>query len=516
MRASDFITEQPVPPKKPGTIAVANMPVANKNISMKDQQMQKFKQQMQKDGGYQYTSQATRDTIAKSDKRVQDALRKQARVDAIGGAGASTIQRVKPVTFDPKNSKSTLPIAMDDVNEQPTVVKDPSGRIRSVQTPKIQGIQAKQTFRPDATPGYQQATYKTGSGASIDVKGSPETGFTKTVGGNVAGFNVQNKQRYDGSQQRKISYTLGNDQKISATQNIARPGAKPKTSMTYKKGGVTQKLTQSQFEDVQNAIREHVKMGVPFTECMFRAGSSAFTEFYRQVREVAHKLNLDWQDQELLNTDIGECIIVDGEVVPLDVPMEVTDELDEAKTVDGYELFHNSFSNAMQHAYAMAKKIYGVEIDPEEIDNKVATGPRKPSLGKTNRYRLKGKGGVMQIQVYNSDEKIKPYELNMYKESFGELDEAEYQGRKVKLNSPKRGGPKKFYVYVMNKKTGRVKRITWGDTSGLKIKAGNPGAVRSFVARHKCKQANDKMTARYWMCRTPRYKALGVKGGQWW
>ena len=94
--------------------------------------------------------------------------------------------------------------------------------------------------------------------------------------------------------------------------------------------------------------------------------------------------------------------------------------------------------------------------------------------------------------------------------------EAEYRGRKVKLNKPKRGGKKKFYVYVKNPKTGRVKKISWGDTTGLSVKAKNKGAVKSFVARHKCKQANDKMTARYWSCRTPRYKALGVKGGQWW
>ena len=96
------------------------------------------------------------------------------------------------------------------------------------------------------------------------------------------------------------------------------------------------------------------------------------------------------------------------------------------------------------------------------------------------------------------------------------VTEAEYQGREVKLNSPKRGGSKKFYVYVKNPKTGRVKKISWGDTTGLSVKAKDRGAVRSFVARHKCKQANDKMTARYWSCRTPRYKALGVKGGQWW
>jgi hypothetical protein len=96
-----------------------------------------------------------------------------------------------------------------------------------------------------------------------------------------------------------------------------------------------------------------------------------------------------------------------------------------------------------------------------------------------------------------------------------DINEAEYQGRKVKLNSPKRGGPKKFYVYTKNKK-GNVIKVSWGDTTGLSVKAKDRGAVKSFVARHKCKTANDKTTARYWSCRTPRYKALGVKGGQWW
>ena len=100
-------------------------------------------------------------------------------------------------------------------------------------------------------------------------------------------------------------------------------------------------------------------------------------------------------------------------------------------------------------------------------------------------------------------------------DSENKLEEAEYRGKKVKLNSPKRGGSKKYYVYTKNKK-GNVVKVSWGDTTGLKTKANNPGAVKSFVARHDCKNKNDKTKAGYWACRTPRYKQLGVKGGQWW
>ena len=93
-------------------------------------------------------------------------------------------------------------------------------------------------------------------------------------------------------------------------------------------------------------------------------------------------------------------------------------ELDEAPK---YELYHKDFSTAMQYAYKMAKKLHGITVDPKEIDDKVASGPRKPSEGKTNSYRLEGDKGAIQVQVYNKGGS-KPYELNFYKEDV-DLDE---------------------------------------------------------------------------------------------
>ena len=82
------------------------------------------------------------------------------------------------------------------------------------------------------------------------------------------------------------------------------------------------------------------------------------------------------------------------------------------KEAPDYDLYHKTFSSAMQHAYAHAKK-KGFTVDPEEIDNKVATGPKKPSAGKTNRYILgTDKKKKVHIQVANLDNK--KYELNMY------------------------------------------------------------------------------------------------------
>ena len=94
------------------------------------------------------------------------------------------------------------------------------------------------------------------------------------------------------------------------------------------------------------------------------------------------------------------------------------------------------------------------------------------------------------------------------------VNEAEYNGKDVELNKPKRGGSKKYYVYVKNPKTGRVKKISFGDVTGLKTKSGNKKRAKSFAARHNCEKKNDKMKAGYWACRLPRYGL--VKGGQWW
>ena len=99
--------------------------------------------------------------------------------------------------------------------------------------------------------------------------------------------------------------------------------------------------------------------------------------------------------------------------------------------------------------------------------------------------------------------------LDIPMEYVEELNEAEYKGKEVKLNYPMRGGTKKYYVYVRNPKTGKVKKIAFGDVhGGLTAKVSNPEARRSFAARHKCKDKKDKTKAGYWACRINRYGHL--------
>ncbi len=87
----------------------------------------------------------------------------------------------------------------------------------------------------------------------------------------------------------------------------------------------------------------------------------------------------------------------------------------------------------------------------------------------------------------------------------GDLFEAEYQGRKVKLNKPMRGDVKKFKVYV--KDGDKVKKVNFGHggTSAkrptMRIRKSNPKARKSFRARHNCDNPGPKTKARYWSCR---------------
>ena len=82
-------------------------------------------------------------------------------------------------------------------------------------------------------------------------------------------------------------------------------------------------------------------------------------------------------------------------------------------------------------------------------------------------------------------------------------------------NSGKKGG--QFKVFVRNKKTGKVIKVTFGSRE-MRSRLGDPAARKSFVARHKCKQTKDRTSARYWSCRLGRYPHLtgAKKRYTWW
>jgi hypothetical protein len=103
-----------------------------------------------------------------------------------------------------------------------------------------------------------------------------------------------------------------------------------------------------------------------------------------------------------------------------------------------------------------------------------------------------------EITLENSQDFHEEFGFLGYVEEQG-VFEAEYQGRKVKLNKPMAGDVKKFKVYVKNDK-GNVVKVNFGQ-KGVKIKKNNPARRKSFRARHNCDNPGPKHKARYWSCR---------------
>lgn len=155
---------------------------------------------------------------------------------------------------------------------------------------------------------------------------------------------------------------------------------------------------------LDRAVRYHIENQLPIYENVFRAGTPMHFKLLEMIRELYHEgvyIPLDEDEEQILQTDIGEFELFEDQWVPLDYPLVE-------------------------------------EKEPE-------------------------------------------------------------------LNKPKRGGDKKFYVYVRDPGSGNIKKVEWGDTSGLKVKISDPAARKSFAARHNCADKKDKTTPGYWACRTPRY-----------
>lgn len=82
-----------------------------------------------------------------------------------------------------------------------------------------------------------------------------------------------------------------------------------------------------------------------------------------------------------------------------------------------YKIDHKTYTSAVEEALLVADKA-GYEVDMDDYFNQIATGPRKPSEGKTNTFKIGlEKGGKeqkkrLQIQIYGKGKH--GYELNCY------------------------------------------------------------------------------------------------------
>lgn len=167
--------------------------------------------------------------------------------------------------------------------------------------------------------------------------------------------------------------------------------------------------------------------------------------------------------------------------------------------IEGRQLINNVYRPLSENYFALfreARELYNkgllsvVEEDAELLESNIG------EIGKYNGFNVPLDYPISLEEIINEVEKKNP-----------------------PIGKPKRGGSKKFYVYVKNPKTGKIKKVSFGDTTGLRAKLNNPKARQAFSKRHNCPQKKDRTKASYWSCRLPRYaKLLGFKtsfSGYW-
>jgi len=196
----------------------------------------------------------------------------------------------------------------------------------------------------------------------------------------------------------------------------------------------------------------------------------------------------------------------------------------------GAPLLNESLQHKMPISEAMR---YHLDNNIQIHDNIFRPGS-KSHIELLNETRLLWVKGIIKLQdadkrlFENTDlgrfglyeGEIVPLDLPMMEiETLTEV-ELEEEKKQPALGKPKRGGSKKFYVYVKDPKTKRIKKVSFGMAGGgLRAKLNNSKARSAFSKRHNCPQKKDRTKASYWSCRLPRYpRLLGFKttfSGYW-
>ena len=157
---------------------------------------------------------------------------------------------------------------------------------------------------------------------------------------------------------------------------------------------------------------------------------------------------------------------------------------------------------------SMVKTALNMGATPEEVAQSLSPKTDLSKAATSNQIAQQRADDPFLQTNYSAEGLEETYDGDDFYEAYGdlwfneddELDEAEYQGRKVKLGKPMRGDVKKFKVYVKDPKTGNTKKVNFGDPD-MKIKKSNPARRRSFRARHNCDNPGPRTKARYWSCR---------------
>ena len=229
---------------------------------------------------------------------------------------------------------------------------------------------------------------------------------------------------------------------------------------------------------VSENLQYHINRNIPLMESEFRIGSEAHLSLIKEARRLYSRgvLDLCEEDEGIMETHLGEFDLYEDTLVPLDLPM-INEDATENLKIDLLKQIRDILGKIEKDGEDREEDLERLDVSIDSLASDI-TGQSAVDQELTQRY-------------------------------LGRLAEAKKKKKKKDppIGKPKRGGPKAYYVYVRDPKTKRIKKVTFG-SGGLKAKIRNPKARKVFAARHRCKTANDRTTARYWSCRLPRYASM--------
>ena len=225
------------------------------------------------------------------------------------------------------------------------------------------------------------------------------------------------------------------------------------------------KKVKTVVDKVKLLAQDNVNEGNAFTGALFKARKEGLTEFeFNGKKYPVHKLEEEEKEETLAES----------------------------------KLTKNSLKQIIKEEYHNVKTFmeekYGFTPELGKVYSNLAA---KPFLKEEEEE-------VIEEYDVENYEDLKEF-VQFMAEYKSDINEAEYQGRKVKLGKIMQGDAKKFKVYVKNDK-GNVVKVNFGqggDAKGgtMRIRKDNPEARASFRARHNCDTPGPRWKARYWSCR---------------
>jgi len=289
---------------------------------------------------------------------------------------------------------------------------------------------------------------------------------------------------------------------------------------------------------LSEGLQYHIDKQIPLFETVYRIGSNKHLALIKEARKMYSRnvIDLCEEDEALIKTHLGEFGVYEGESVPLDLPMleqtysgflrnpedpdsekfeptgSVAQFKEDLRALFGKfkgDLKNPEFIKGIAQIMVNWKSLLRSQMDEAKVDYNFS----KEELIRVIKQLKRGASTeIGMIKAFEkalgrelTDDEIRGFKLNE-----AELDEAEFKGKDVPLNKPKRGGSKAYYVYVRDPKTKKIKKVSFG-SGGLRAKIKNKEARNAFAKRHNCKDKKDRTKAGYWSCNLPRYaSALGL------